>query len=98
MSKPFAYKLVRQMNAELEEKGFITIAGRVSRKYYRKNSTAWRRWRTKEGKLWRHIKMNSVEHGMYRSIIITGRRRTVGKSREVSRPKEKLRSGNTISV
>ena len=32
--KPFAYKLVRQMNEELEEKGFITIAGRVSRKYY----------------------------------------------------------------
>jgi len=29
-----AYKLVRQMNEELEEKGFITIAGRVSRKYY----------------------------------------------------------------
>lgn len=34
VSKPFAYKLVRQMNEELEEKGFITIAGRVSRKYY----------------------------------------------------------------
>ena len=33
-SKPFAYKLVRQMNEELEAKGFITIAGRVSRKYY----------------------------------------------------------------
>ena len=32
VSKPFAYKLVRQMNEELE--GFITIAGRVSRKYY----------------------------------------------------------------
>ena len=34
VSKPFAYKLVRQMNEELEEKGFITIDGRVSRKYY----------------------------------------------------------------
>ena len=29
-----SYKLVRQMNEELEAKGFITIAGRVSRKYY----------------------------------------------------------------
>ena len=28
--------------------------------------------------------MNSVEHGMYRSIIMTGRVRTAGKSREVS--------------
>ena len=34
VSKPFAYKLVRQMNEGLEAKGFITIAGRVSRKYY----------------------------------------------------------------
>ena len=34
VSKPFAYKLVRQMNEELAVKGFITIAGRVSRKYY----------------------------------------------------------------
>ncbi len=34
VSKLFAYKLVRQMNEELEEKGFIAIAGRVSRKYY----------------------------------------------------------------
>ena len=34
VSKPFAYKLIRQMNEELEAEGFITIAGRVSRKYY----------------------------------------------------------------
>ncbi len=34
VSKPFAYKLVRQMKEELEAKGFIIIAGRVSRKYY----------------------------------------------------------------
>ena len=34
VSKPFAYKLVRQMNGELGERGFITIAGRVSRKYF----------------------------------------------------------------
>lgn len=36
VSKPFAYKLVKQMNEELETRGFITIAGRVSRKYYEK--------------------------------------------------------------
>lgn len=35
ISKPFAYKLVRQMNDELEAKGFLTIAGRVSWKYYK---------------------------------------------------------------
>ena len=34
VSKPFAYKLIRQMNGELEMKGFMTIAGRVSRRFY----------------------------------------------------------------
>ncbi len=34
VSKPFAYKLVRQMNEQPKEKGFITVAGRVSGKYY----------------------------------------------------------------
>lgn len=34
VSKPFAYKLVRQMNDELNKKGFLTVAGRVSRQYY----------------------------------------------------------------
>ena len=35
VSKLFAYKLVKQMNEDLAKKGFITIAGRVSRQYYR---------------------------------------------------------------
>lgn len=34
VSKPFAYKLVRQMNDELNKKGYLTVAGRVSRQYY----------------------------------------------------------------
>lgn len=34
VSKPYAYKLVQKLNAELKEQGFITIAGRVSRKFY----------------------------------------------------------------
>ena len=28
ISKPYAYKLVREMNEELKQKGFITIPGR----------------------------------------------------------------------
>jgi len=35
VSKPYAYKLVQRMNEELQTRGFITISGRVSRKYYR---------------------------------------------------------------
>ena len=34
VSKAQAYKLVKEMNDELKRKGFITIAGRVSRKYF----------------------------------------------------------------
>ena len=34
ISKPYAYKLMRDMNAELEAQGYMTIAGRVSRKYF----------------------------------------------------------------
>lgn len=34
VSKAFAYKVVRELNGELKNKGFITIAGKVSRKYF----------------------------------------------------------------
>ncbi|WP_110060351.1 MarR family transcriptional regulator [Eubacterium limosum] len=34
ISKSFAYKLMREMNEELQKKGYLTIAGRVSRKYF----------------------------------------------------------------
>ena len=34
ISKPYAYKLVREMNEELKQKGFLTIPGRVSRRFF----------------------------------------------------------------
>ncbi len=34
VSKSYAYKIVQKLNAELEEKGYLTISGRVSRKYF----------------------------------------------------------------
>lgn len=34
VSKPYAYKLIRNLNEELKRKGFITKSGRVSRKYF----------------------------------------------------------------
>ena len=36
VSKPYAYKLIRQLNEELKAQGFITIAGRVNRQYFYK--------------------------------------------------------------
>lgn len=34
VSVPYAYKLIKKLNKELEEKGFITISGRVNRQYF----------------------------------------------------------------
>ena len=34
ISKPYAYKLIKQMNEELDAKGFITIPGKVAIKYF----------------------------------------------------------------
>ena len=34
VSKPYAYKLLRDMNDELKRKGYLVIPGRVSRKYF----------------------------------------------------------------
>lgn len=34
VSKPYAYKIILQLNDELKAKGFITIAGRVNRQYF----------------------------------------------------------------
>ena len=35
MSRSYAYRLIKQLNAELREKGYMTIAGRVNRQYFR---------------------------------------------------------------
>mgnify|MGYP001110455150 CR=1 FL=1 len=34
VSVPYAYKLIRQMNKELEKTGYITISGRIDRKFF----------------------------------------------------------------
>ena len=34
ISKSYAYKIVKKLNDELKEKGFLTISGRVNKKYF----------------------------------------------------------------
>ena len=34
VSKSFAYKVMRELNAELKKKGYLTVSGKVSRKYF----------------------------------------------------------------
>ena len=42
ISKSYAYKIVQKLNAELKEKGYLTISGRVN------NSTLWKRPATEQ--------------------------------------------------
>ena len=35
VSRSYAYRLIRQLNAELREKGYMTIAGRVNRQFFK---------------------------------------------------------------
>ena len=49
VSKPYAYKLIRQMNKELRAKGCLVIAGRVDRRYFYDNFYGDRMDRRKEG-------------------------------------------------
>ena len=37
ISKSYAYKIVQKLNAELREKGYLTISGRVNRRYFMEN-------------------------------------------------------------
>ena len=34
VSKSYAYKLVRKLNAELKEMGYLTVAGRINKQYF----------------------------------------------------------------
>lgn len=34
VSKGFAYRMIREMNRELKAQGYLTVSGRVSKKYY----------------------------------------------------------------
>lgn len=34
ISKSYAYKIVQKLNADLRVKGFLTISGRINRKYF----------------------------------------------------------------
>lgn len=34
VSKSYAYKVIKEMNSELQRQGFRTIAGRVSKQYF----------------------------------------------------------------
>ena len=38
ISKSYAYKVVQKLNAELAEKGYMVISGRVNKQYFRERT------------------------------------------------------------
>ena len=34
ISRPYAYRIIRMLNSEMEQRGYTTIKGKVSRKYF----------------------------------------------------------------
>ena len=52
VSKPYAYKLIRQLNEELKSKGFLTISGRINREYSMNGSTERERELKKHGPIY----------------------------------------------
>lgn len=36
VSKSYAYKVVRELNAEMKELGYLTVTGRINTNYFRK--------------------------------------------------------------
>ena len=36
VSKSYAYKIVKQLNEELQQMGYLTVAGRINAYYFRK--------------------------------------------------------------
>ena len=61
VSVPYAYKIIRKLNEELESEGYLTVKGRVNRDYFMNEFTA------KEVKnsacIQERVKRNLVCHG-----------------------------------
>ena len=53
ISKSHAYKLVQKMNTEMQEMGYITIAGRINRKYFMEKTCYGSKGGQKDGSLQR---------------------------------------------
>ena len=56
VSKPYAYKLIKKLNDELKEQGFITIAGRG---FTGQEKNRERRWSKCQ-----YLRMRATAHGM----------------------------------
>ena len=49
ISVPYAYKIIRKLNQELTDKGYITVTGRVNREYFNERVYTVNTSKKKEG-------------------------------------------------
>ena len=72
ISLGYAYKLLRKLNKELADQGYVTVAGKIPRAFW---EILWifPDCNVKGGeKVWQHTKMKKEEPGMFHFIMRTG--------------------------
>lgn len=70
ISKSKAYSLIQELNSELKEKGYLTVTGRVSRKYFYGLVE-----KEQEEMRWLFTKTKIVAHGTCPFYMWKGRRK-----------------------
>mgnify|MGYP000364515368 CR=1 FL=1 len=73
VSVPYAYKLIRSMNAELKKTGCITISGRIDRKFFHEKFMAQEARAKGVINLWRRLRTRPTALGTSNSAIRTGK-------------------------
>lgn len=98
LSVLYAYKLIRQMNKELEKTGCITISGRIDRKFFHEKFYGTRTKTDRKGdNLWQRFRTGKTAPGMCSSATPTGRVSASKNSSGALPPSGKLWNGNESS-
>ena len=69
VSKPCAYKLMRKLNEELKRKNYITVSGRLSRKYFQERIYGLRTEKERPAIKSQEVKRNNFS-GIKENILI----------------------------
>ncbi len=82
VSKSYAYKIVQKLNAELAEKGYVVISGRVNKQYFY-GTHLLRCRQEREVNLWQYIKNKKTNtwRVLYRYTDWNGERKQTQKAR-----------------
>lgn len=66
VSLGYAYKILRQLNKELANEGYITVSGKVPRAFWEKKFFGYSQMVVQRGeKEWQLTKTKKEEHGMF---------------------------------